>query len=63
MRILFIIIFVFSFWSSKSQIFSSADIPDVMTFLNGSKVNIVDDFKARQEEIKKLWCAYVIGHA
>jgi len=62
MRNLTLIIVVLFSWCARAQNYCSADLPDAMTFLNGKKVKTTDDFKARQAEIKKLWCDYVIGH-
>src|SRR5210317_294398 len=62
MRILVAILFVIFSFYGKAQNYSNADIPDAMTFLNGEQVKTIDDLKARQAEIKKLWCDYVIGH-
>ena len=39
-----------------------ADVPDTMTFLNGQAVKTTGDWQVRQEEIKRLWCDYFIGH-
>ena len=39
-----------------------ADVPDTMAFLNGRVVKTMDDWQARQEEIKRFWCDYFIGH-
>ncbi len=62
MKILPLIVLSLVFSLGRAQIYRSADLPDAMTFLNGAKVNTKDELKARQEEIKKLWCDYVIGH-
>ena len=62
MRILITLLFVIFSFYGKSQNYSSADLPDAMTFLNGEKVKTAIDLKNRQAEIKKLWCDYIIGH-
>jgi len=45
-----------------AQNYQRADLPDAMTFLNGTKVKSVSDFQERKEEILDLWCEYYIGH-
>ena len=53
---------LFSFFSTQGQKYQNADIPDVLTFLNGEKVNSIADFGKRKKEILGLWCDYFIGH-
>lgn len=42
--------------------YENADLPDAMTFLDGSEVKTNADWERRKAEIKDLWCKYVIGH-
>lgn len=42
--------------------YSSADLPDAMTFLDGRKVKTREDWDARRAEIRDLWCENLIGH-
>lgn len=39
-----------------------ADLPDAMTFLNGSRVDTKQDWELRKDEIRKLYCDYFLGH-
>ncbi len=41
---------------------SNADLPDAMTFFDGSSVRTTADWEKRKKEIKNLWCDYFIGH-
>lgn len=59
---LFFCILFFSVSDSYSQNYQSADLPDAMTFLDGSKVKTKADWEERKKEIKNLWCDYFIGH-
>jgi len=43
-------------------VYSNADLPDAMTFLDGQQVETLDDWKARKAQIKKLWCDVYLGH-
>jgi pimeloyl-ACP methyl ester carboxylesterase len=61
-RCLFTGILIFSVSSIYSQNYKSADLPDALTFLDGSKVETKSDWQKRKKEIKNLWCAYFIGH-
>jgi pimeloyl-ACP methyl ester carboxylesterase len=42
--------------------YSSADLPDAMTFLDGREVKTREDWDARRAEIRDLWCENMIGH-
>jgi hypothetical protein len=46
----------------NAQAYKNADLPDAMTFLDGSKVKTKADWEKRKKEIKNLWCDYYIGH-
>jgi pimeloyl-ACP methyl ester carboxylesterase len=46
----------------NAQTYKNADLPDAMTFLDGSKVKTNVDWERRKKEIKNLWCDYFIGH-
>ena len=48
--------------SLNAQTYKNADLPDAMTFLDGSKVKTKRDWEKRKKEIKDLWCDYFIGH-
>ncbi len=61
-RFLFFGILFFSVSESYSQNYENADLPDAMTFLDGSEVKTKADWKKRKEEIQNLWCEYYIGH-
>lgn len=45
----------------SAQTYKSADLPDALTFLDGSKVKTNADWEQRKKEIKDLWCEYFIG--
>ncbi len=47
---------------TEPAVYSQADLPDAMTFLNGERVKTAEDWEARKTEIRKLWCDYFIGH-
>jgi pimeloyl-ACP methyl ester carboxylesterase len=46
----------------NAQTYKNADLPDAMTFLDGSKVKTNADWERRKNEIKNLWRSYFIGH-
>ncbi len=56
-----IVLFCLFISFSYSQKYHNPDLPDALTFLNGKKVKTIGDFYQRKEEIKKLWCQYIIG--
>lgn len=45
----------------NSQVYQNSDLPDALTFLDGSEVRTKADWERRKTEIKKLWCDYFIG--
>ncbi len=47
--------------TGNAQVYQGADLPDVMTFLDGSEVKTRADWEKRKAEIKDLWCDYLIG--
>lgn len=51
-----------SVFTVHAQVYQNADLPDAMTFLDGSKVQTEADWERRKTEIKKLWCDYFVGH-
>jgi len=55
-------ILFFSALKLHSETYKSADLPDAMTFLDGTKVITKADWEKRKKEIKNLWCDYYIGH-
>jgi hypothetical protein len=61
-RHLYICILFFSTSVTYSQNFQKADLPDALTFLDGSTVKTKADWEKRKKEIKNLWCDYFIGH-
>ena len=61
-RHLYICILFFSTSVTYSQNFQKADLPDALTFLDGSTVKTKTDWEKRKKEIKNLWCDYFIGH-
>ena len=60
-RMLFIL-FLGSALCLNAQVYKNADLPDALTFLDGSKVQTLADWERRKKEIKNLWCEYFIGH-
>lgn len=60
--LLFLGILFFYFSASFAQNYQQADLPDAMTFMDGSKVETKSDWIARKKEIRNLWCDYFIGH-
>lgn len=61
-RYLSVCILFFSTSVTYSQNFQKADLPDALTFLDGSTVKTKSDWAKRKKEIKNLWCEYFIGH-
>jgi hypothetical protein len=61
-RFLFTGILIFSASIIFSQNYQSADLPDALTFLDGSKVKTKSDWQRRKKKIKNLWCEYFIGY-
>jgi hypothetical protein len=59
---LFIPVFLWSVCYLNAQTYQNADVPDAMTFINGSKVKSDVDWEKRKKEIKKMWYDYFIGH-
>lgn len=55
-------LFLLSAFTIRAQTYKKADLPDVMTFLDGTRVQTRSDWEKRRKEIKDLWCAYFIGH-
>jgi len=51
-----------SAFTVNAQVYQNADLPDAMTFLDGSEVKTKADLEKRKTEIRKLWCDYFIGH-
>ena len=43
------------------QAYSRAELPPLLEFLNGRKVDVVDDWEERREEIRSLLIKYFIG--
>ena len=41
--------------------YSNPDLPPLLQFLDGSKVNTLEDWSRRKEEIRRLMCQYFIG--
>ena len=39
--------------------YNDANLPDLMTFLDGRKVKGKEDFELRKQEISRLWCQCV----
>lgn len=61
LKFLLILLFL-SALTLNAQTYKNADLPDAMTFLDGSKVKTKADWEKRKKEIKNLWCDYFIGH-
>ena len=61
-KLFFLSILLFSVVTLNAQTYQNADLPDAMTFLDGSKVKTKADWEKRKKEIKKLWGDYFIGH-
>lgn len=59
-KLLFAIL-LFTTLTVGAQNYKSADLPDALTFLDGSKVKTNADWEQRKKEIKNLWCEYFIG--
>lgn len=55
----FLVVFV---WRLEAQTYTNPDLPDVLTFVDGSWVQTRSDWERRKAEIKDLWCEYFIGH-
>jgi len=55
-------ILFFSALTLNAQTYKNTDLPDAMTFLDGTKVETMADWEKRKKEIKNLWCDYFIGH-
>lgn len=45
----------------QAQSYRNADLPDALTFLDGTKVQTIADWQKRKAEIKSLWCRTIIG--
>ena len=56
----FLSILLFSVITLNAQTWKNADLPDAMTFLDGSKVETKEDWEKRKKEIKILWCDFFI---
>lgn len=56
------ILLLLSAFTIHAQTYKNADLPDAMTFLDGSKVKTKADWEKRRKEIKDLWSQYFIGH-
>ena len=48
--------------SLNAQTYNNADLPDALTFLDGTRVETKSDWEKRTKEIKNLWCDFYIGH-
>ncbi len=57
-----LILLLLSALTLNAQTYKNADLPDAMTFLDGSKVKTKAGWEKRRKEIKDLWSQYFIGH-
>ncbi|MEE4198411.1 MAG: alpha/beta hydrolase [Bacteroidales bacterium] len=57
-----LILLLLSALTLNAQTYKNADLPDAMTFLDGTKVKTKADWEKRKKEIKNLWCDNFIGH-
>ncbi|SEJ51733.1 Serine aminopeptidase, S33 [Cyclobacterium xiamenense] len=55
-------ILLLSLGSLQAQTYANADLPDALTFLDGSQVQTRADWERRRNEIHDLWQTYFIGH-
>lgn len=59
------LLFFTLFFSTRGlypQAYTNSDLPDALTFLDGTKVKTSADWDKRKKEIHDLWCRYFIGH-
>lgn len=63
MRLIITLLIFALFWNNslQAQHYQNPDLPDAMTFLNGDVVKTKAEWTKRKEEIKSLWCEYIIG--